>query len=347
MARPLTLNLIAFLALFLGSCAQEVHWESLPQIKSVATRALDRAWLVTVKGDLLRTEDGGKTWRTTAAQTIGDFQSAAMLDDRNGLAVNNKGQVWSTIDGGQTWAAKAELKTADWHFNESDQIQFMDELHGWIVETLTIWRTEDGGRSWKKVFSPFEQKAEGQPVRAFFLDLRQAWVCGTYGEVYSTNDGGETWVIQTVSAKESDFTDVFFSDEKTGWLIGYIGGQPGNLLYRTNDGGKTWRLVPIAVNQGHLESVYFLNDKEGWLSGAVESDDAKAEAGRAILVRTVDGGKTWERVFAKDDEPFFSRVMFVDEQHGWLFGRDNVYQTQDGGQSWHTVLKLPPIKDAR
>lgn len=346
MGRLFTISFVVLLNLYLGGCDKNVNWESLPQVKSIATMAHDRAWLVTLKGDLLRTEDAGATWQKTPAEIVGGFQSATMLDARRGFTVSNRGRVWSTDDAGRTWVAKAELKSEDWHFNESKQIQFTDELHGWIIETLTIWRTADGGTNWQRAFSPFEQKANGQPVRAFFLNSRHIWICGTQGEVYSTKDGGNTWTIQAVAGKDLTFTDLFFVNSETGWLAGYASGRFNNRLYHTSDGGKTWRLAPTAFNQGYLNSIYFLNEREGWACGDGWLGDANADSGKGILLHTADGGQSWQSVFISDDEPFFDRVWFVDQQHGWLFGRDSVYKTKDGGQNWHPVLKLPSIKNA-
>ena len=31
------------------------------------------------------------------------------------------------------------------------QISFIDESHGWVIGTFSIWRTEDGGKSWIRV----------------------------------------------------------------------------------------------------------------------------------------------------------------------------------------------------
>ena len=345
MTRFLNLNLVLLLSLSSASCAQEINWESLPQIKSMSLRS-DRSWFVTAKGDLLRTTDGGKNWQTTPAKTIGGFQSVAMLNEQTGFAVNSRGKVWSSVDGGQTWAAKSELQAGDWHFNESNQMQFMDDLHGWIVEALTIWRTEDGGVNWGKAFSPFENKAKGQPVRGFFLGSDKAWVCGTYGELYITKDGGKTWITQQVSGRDATFTDVFFVDENTGWLAGYYPGQYNNLLYRTSDGGKSWQLLPHAIKESSLNSTYFLNEKEGWACGEAWSNDTNGHFGRGVLLHTTDGGQSWQSALTKDDDFFFERVWFVDRQHAWLFGRDNVYRTKDGGETWDVVLKLPPIKQS-
>lgn len=344
MARVVIALFITLLNLILVSCDQEVHWEGVPQIRSIAIRGSDRAWLVTVKGDLQRTEDRGKTWRKTPAEIVGGFQSAAILDDRSGLAVGNRGRVWSTDDGGETWAVKSELKAQNWYLNESHQMHFVDRLHGWIIETLSIWRTEDGGTNWQKAFSPYEQKTKGQPVRAFFIDSHHVWVCGTDGEVYSTGDGGKTWLIQAISGKNSDFRDVFFINEKTGWLVGYTGGQFNNLLYRTDDGGKTWKSIQTNIQQTHLTSLYFLNEKDGWACGEPWSNGSKVDSGKGVLLHTTDGGQSWQSVFTTDVDGFFDRIQFLDQREGWLLGRDSVYRTDDSGKSWKAVLKLPPIK---
>ncbi len=269
-----------------------------------------------------------------------------MLNEETGLAVNDRGQIWSTVDGGQTWVTKAELRANDWHFNESNQIQFTDELHGWIMEALSVWRSEDGGASWRKAFSPFQQNADGQPIRGFFFSSDKAWVCGTHGELYSTNDGGRRWKIQKLSGRDASFTDLFFVDDNTGWLAGYYPGQYNNLLYSTNDGGKSWQLLPNTVKDSSISSIYFLNEKEGWACGQTSSKGATGDSEKGILIYTTDGGRSWQSRLTKGDDPFFERVWFIDQQHGWLFGRDNVYKTQDGGQTWQTVLKLSPIKNS-
>jgi photosystem II stability/assembly factor-like uncharacterized protein len=343
MGKLLVIILIALLQLSAGSCSREVRWENVPQIKSIAFKAPDHAWLVTTKRDLLLTQNGGKEWKTISASVVGGFQAITMLDNRRGLAVSSRGQVWRTEDGGQTWAAKAMLKADDWHYNESNQIEFVDDLHGWIIETLTIWRTEDGGATWQKAFAPFDQRAAGQPVRAFFGDAQHVWVCGTYGELYRTADGGKTWVTETIAGKESAFRDIFFISQKTGWLIGYMSGEFNNLFYRTDDGGKTWNPIQTNIHRTYLTSLYFLDEKEGWACGEAWPNGGNGDSGRGVLMHTTDGGQTWQSTFTTDD-PFFDRIRFLNEREGWLFARDRVYRTDDSGKDWRSVLKLPPTK---
>jgi photosystem II stability/assembly factor-like uncharacterized protein len=62
------------------------------------------------------------------------------------------------------------------------------------------------------------------------------------------------------------------------------------------------------------------------------------------VLRTLDGGATWSELRIGKNQPFFDRVTFYDARHGWLVGRDEVYYTEDGGQSWQVVVSLPPIQ---
>ena len=227
---------------------QEAAWVNLPQIKSATFSDINTAWLVTYKeGQLLRTEDGGKSWNKIPADVYDKsnkarFSQVSFVDSQRGWAVNVHGQVWRTISGGRQWTEIANLasdKPNSERFIAAEQIKFTDELHGWIIATYIIWHTQDGGASWTQVFSASDPRVKGQPVRGSFLNRDKAWICGTDGEVYHTADGGKTWSVQTMK-NAGFFSDIFFIDEKTGWLSSGAGGQ----LYRTDDGGETWQLQP-------------------------------------------------------------------------------------------------------
>ncbi|HUE82013.1 MAG TPA: YCF48-related protein [Pyrinomonadaceae bacterium] len=265
----------------------------------------------------------------------------AFIDRKHGWAVNDKGEVWRSDDGGKSWIAISKLAASggdDWQFNSAAQLEFNDDRNGWILETLSIWRTSDGGANWRKVFPPSSGQAyvKGQPTRGSFLNSKNVWVSGTSGEVYETKDGAETWRIQTV-LPNGDFTDVYFLDGQTGWLLGYVGGETGSYVYQTIDAGHSWSRYPIAGVQ--IKSICFISENEGW---AVGSQATSAEVISGVLLRTEDGGRSWNRIDLTTEERSFDRVHFVDTQHGWLFGRKNLYQSDDGGKAWRIVRSLEP-----
>ena len=89
----------------------------------------------------------------------------------------------------------------------------------------------------------------------------------------------------------------------------------------TSDGGAHWALVPLHEAP---RSVFFLDESMGWIVGTKH------------LWRTVEGGRSWERVGRLP--AYTLRVAFLSEKHGFAVGaRKSVSETIDGGLSWKPV----------
>ncbi len=83
-------------------------------------------------------------------------------------------------------------------------------------------------------------------------------------------------------------------------------------------GGDKVRLWP-----DNLFGVDFVSASVGYVSGYA-----------GTLLRTRDGGRTWQWSHAGVDE-LLRRMAFVDEEHGWAVGhRGSILNTEDGGESW-------------
>lgn len=79
-----------------------------------------------------------------------------------------------------------------------------------------------------------------------------------------------------------------------------------------------------------LDGVTFLSPSDGFICG----EDR-------VLMRTNDGGTTWEQVTGVSrDRLFFEQefydLAFADMQHGWAVGNVN-YRTTDGGDTWQEM----------
>jgi len=341
--------LLLSLATYFGGCDanKKVNWENIPKIRSSDFRGADLAWLITERdGALLSTSDGGKTWNQVPGNAVGaKFDVVAFNDRKRGWAVNNKGWVWKSDDGGESWLEISRLTPTgsdDWQFNSAGQIKFIDDRNGWIIETLSIWRTVDGGVNWRKVFpiGSGQSNVKGQPTSGYFDDPTNVWVTGTSGEIYRTKDGGESWQAQTL-LPNGDFNEVYFVDGNTGWLLGYLGGETGTQLYRTDDGGQSWLNYPIARVQ--IQWICFINGDEGWAVGSEGSSAGAKESIRGVVLRTGNGGRSWNRIDIATEDRSFDRIHFVDRQNGWLIGRNGLYRTEDGGKAWRPVLPFESI----
>lgn len=107
---------------------------------------------------LYSTEDGGKNWRAFPVKNRGISIHAIQFTSKSeGWAVGvlprresdlaPKGLVMHTRDGGESWE-EVLLSGAEESF---EQIHFADNLHGWLLARENVYRTEDGGKTWRVV----------------------------------------------------------------------------------------------------------------------------------------------------------------------------------------------------
>jgi photosystem II stability/assembly factor-like uncharacterized protein len=103
-------------------------------------------------------------------------------------------------------------------------------------------------------------------------------------------------------------------------------GERGHILV-SGDAGATWKQVPVPT-RATLTGVWFEGRDLGW---AVGHD--------SVILRTRDGGSSWERVYwAPEDESPFLDVWFSDADNGFAIGAyGSFYVTADGGETWDFV----------
>ncbi len=140
-----------------------------------------------------------------------------------------------------------------------------------------------------------------------------------------------SWIRQP-SGTMSWLQSVYFIDQSRGWVAGSNG-----VLLKTNDGGASWTKVST-FTKDTLRDVYFADENHGLLLADRDvlklktNDDA-----RSYLLKTTDGGITWQRVLVKtsDTNVRLVRMVFADSQHALLVGETGmVFATSDGGAHW-------------
>jgi photosystem II stability/assembly factor-like uncharacterized protein len=116
-----------------------------------------------------RATDGGTTWtRLSGFDPRIDLRSLYFLNKQEGWAaglelsesfgasvpINNSVKQWKGIvlhssDGGRKWSSIPSPDDQTFH-----RIYFLDSNRGWLLGTKSLYRTVDGGRSWKTAFTP-------------------------------------------------------------------------------------------------------------------------------------------------------------------------------------------------
>lgn len=206
---------------------------------------------------LLKTEDGGFSWRAVSlndSEVNARLVRAVFADAQRGWVFGETGVVFATRDGGASWTRQA-LPTKHLLLGGA----FVDQTHGWLVGAgTTILRTSDGGVTWRNGI--VRDRADARFTGASFVGISLGWAVATSGRVFATTDGGRTWFGQR-SNVDTDLLDVKFVDAAEGWAVG----TQGTLLH-TRDGGAHWS--PESSGTTHaLERLVFVDQTHGWAVG--------------------------------------------------------------------------------
>lgn len=174
----------------------------------------------------------------------------------------------------------------------------------------------------------------------FFHDQNRGWAAGSKGTLLRTADGGQTWQPHLNVGKDI-IRDVFFIDEKTGWLVCEVNvyelktkEEPRAYLLKTTDGGENWKRVEVKgfdIDSILVRAVFSRNGR-GWTFG---------EAGTIFTTR--DAGETWSRLQSPTRRLLLGGI-FVDDDRGWIVGAGaTIIQTSDGGETWYQS-RLPQVE---
>ncbi len=168
---------------------------------------------IVVDSLLMRTEDGGDTWRRITVPTRKELFHVDFNDNSHGWVVGDDGVILATIDEGKTWTTQ-NSGTDMPLFN----VDFRDDNNGYVVgKSGLILRTENGGSTWEKVPTNFKDTL----MRVDFADDKNGWIVGYAGNILRSTDRGKTWVRQESGTRNQLYG--LFMDKKYGWAVGAKG----------------------------------------------------------------------------------------------------------------------------
>jgi photosystem II stability/assembly factor-like uncharacterized protein len=270
----------------------------------------DQSWLI-ADGILYNSNVNGQNWQPILNISNGLAMRKVFFVDRSQgwlIAASNQENYsfFSTSNGGESWLEINTLPVDPGWLPHS--IQFTNKQSGWIVlkkQTRSIFsvgrllHTADGGKSWQTLDMPI-----GEAVR--FISTEIGWTAGGVGgqELYQTQDGGRTWRSVVLPLPKGSTNTILlpaFKDPQTGILPVVIVEQDETRLemFSTRDGGETWQwsYTVTSLPEG-LTSVSFTTPQVGWgvsnIGVCQTADNGEDCSLQAKLLRTQDGGMTWE-----------------------------------------------------
>jgi photosystem II stability/assembly factor-like uncharacterized protein len=254
-----------------------------------------------------------------------------------------------------------KLKTEPYK-GKQDDIYFINEQQGWYVNGYgKIFKTSDGGSHWE-----IQLEKKGTFFRCIaFIDSLRGFV-GTVGTeyfpnvtdtipLYKTIDGGKNWepvsyignyvkglcAIDIVKEQFINHGEIGFRYHI--YAVGRVG-SPSNLIV-SHDEGNTFKSQNMSDYCDAIYDIKMFNTQEGYAAASIGNEEKM----NACILRTLDGGKTWEKVY-QSKRPYETcwKIFFPTKKIGYgtiqSYNQDSTYMTQhfikstNGGKKWKEYI---------
>jgi photosystem II stability/assembly factor-like uncharacterized protein len=209
-------------------------------------------------------------------------------------------------------------------------------------EDSRIYKTTDGGNTWKLQFKNTNSKA--------FFDAIACWdrkhciamsdpVDGKFVLIV-TNDG-ETWKpLDTSKMPAAKEGEAAFAASGTCLItqgknnVFLVSGGSDARVFRSNDRGKTWNVADTPIVKGTsgsgIFSIAMFDDKNGIIVGG--NYEKPVETATTNLAVTSDGGRTWTA--RRGLSGYRSGVAFINKRDLFAVGSNGSDSSHDGGTTW-------------
>ncbi len=334
----------------------------------------ERIFAGTASGGVWLSENGGITWKPIfdkqPLQSVGSLAinqknpseiwvGTGEGNPRNSL---NSGEgIYKSIDGGKTWKLMGLTKTKLIHriivHRDNPDIIYVGALGStWgNNKERGVFKTTDGGKSWRKVLYFDEETGCGDLVvdpsnpnkliAGMWTFGRKPWFFNSGGKnsgLHISYDGGENWKRLTdkdgLPKGDLGRMGLSFSASKPNIVYALIEAKV-NGLYKSTDGGNKWKLVSNK-NVGSRPFYYadiFVDPK----------NENRIFNLHSTMTISEDGGKTFRQLLGyvgfDGVHPDHHAFWIHPENPNYIIeGNDGGLNiSRDGGKNWRFVSNLP------
>jgi photosystem II stability/assembly factor-like uncharacterized protein len=249
-------------------------------------------------GGYLKTTDGGNTWASELI-TFAPFESIHFANADTGTAAgynvffttSSAGTLWSnpapptpyltdvyhvtgkkilvsggswlyqTTDAGVNWTGSQDTVSYDGFFFTSPSTGYAAGWDGTFAYRGVISKTTDGGATWSRYFLGNYSVLSN----VHFPSANVGYAVGN-NRVIKTTNAGNSWTILPADSVNNYYTDIYFTSNTTGHVVGQNSlGNP--IVMSTTDGGNTWITTVLAASSKNLLSVWCTDQSTCFAAG--------------------------------------------------------------------------------
>lgn len=211
-------------------------------------------------------------------------------------------------------------------------IDFPTNTVGYIVgNDSTILKTIDGGLTWEQlglngidIIGPSDDFYDVD-----FVDADTGFITSSYSGLYKTVDGGQNWTQLFGQSSSMCYYHTVHSFSGDNFFSGGAGCFEGAIIEHFEMSSSTTSAIDTQFwdNQIRVQAFSFVNPTVGLAA-------TKSE----IMLRTIDGGATWDTISTGIDG-FLTSVVMVDELicfagYDEMGGGFGILKSIDGGLTW-------------
>ncbi|MBU0559975.1 MAG: hypothetical protein KKG93_10450 [Bacteroidetes bacterium] len=218
-----------------------------------------------------------------------------------------------------SFSLTAQITSSKWLNPKPNGSRYSDVKMGSINNAIaigadgTIALSTDTGLNWMSINSGTQEDL----YTLAFPDVNYGFIGGSNGLILKTTNAGFTWSKEN-STVFTHFRSSSFLSRFEGYLIGY------NTLLKYN--GSTWTELETGLADGSFEDIVFVDSQNGFIGG---------NDGKAFLIKTTDGGNSWNKVQIPQLSGQATALDFNGKQKGWLItSSGELIRTTNGGLNW-------------
>ena len=211
------------------------------------------------------------------------------------------------------------------------------KLYVGMHDGVCILTSTDGGKTWQQGnVTPIEHASSRFSVSP--SDPSRAYLAAYESGVYRTNDGGFTW--DHLSSPPCEYAHSVVVHPGDPDLV-HVGGEPAS-IFRSNNGGETWddclafKQVPESrdwffhseTRYSHVRDMRLAPHNPDWIYAGIEVGG---------IVRTRDGGNTWQQLSGTDADVHYLNMSPSRPATVYAATAAGPYRSDDAGDNWQAI----------